>query len=188
MTQLSPSFLENILLIIISRLKTRNPLADSEDPDEMLHNAVLHQGLHCLLRQSIFRERNTIFLEMIACDPLVDTMDHPDLTVSTSWEIPLVLKGYNTEKAWSHSYPSLVLVQPRKTRPYITERLLMGRKESNQTNMVTLVGPGIYSINTFFYYLNIDFFGRAKSKIIDKEQTEKNAKKSLQYLSCKCHL
>ena len=29
--------------------------------------------------------------------------------------------------------PSLVLVQPRKTRPFITERLLMGRKESNQT-------------------------------------------------------
>ena len=29
--------------------------------------------------------------------------------------------------------PSLVLVQPRKTRPYITERLLMGSKESNQT-------------------------------------------------------
>ena len=30
--------------------------------------------------------------------------------------------------------PSLVLVQPRKTRPFITERLFMGRKESNQTN------------------------------------------------------
>ena len=30
--------------------------------------------------------------------------------------------------------PSLVLVHPRKTRPFITERLLMGRKESNQTN------------------------------------------------------
>ena len=30
--------------------------------------------------------------------------------------------------------PSLVLARPRKTRPYITERLLMGRKESNQTN------------------------------------------------------
>ena len=28
--------------------------------------------------------------------------------------------------------PSLVLVQPRKARPYITERLLMGRKESKQ--------------------------------------------------------
>ena len=30
--------------------------------------------------------------------------------------------------------PSLVLIQPRKTRPFITERLLMGRKESIQTN------------------------------------------------------
>ena len=29
--------------------------------------------------------------------------------------------------------PSLVLVQPRKTGPFINERLLMGRKESNQT-------------------------------------------------------
>ena len=34
-----------------------------------------------------------------------------------------------------HISPSLVMVQPRKTHPYITERLLMGRKEeSNQTN------------------------------------------------------
>ena len=31
--------------------------------------------------------------------------------------------------------PSLVLVQPRKTHPYITERLLMGRTESNQTKI-----------------------------------------------------
>ena len=30
--------------------------------------------------------------------------------------------------------PSLVLVQPRNTRPFITDRLIMGRKESNQTN------------------------------------------------------
>ena len=32
--------------------------------------------------------------------------------------------------------PSLVLFQHRKTRPYITERLLMGRKKSNQTNKI----------------------------------------------------
>ena len=32
--------------------------------------------------------------------------------------------------------PSLVLVQPRETRPFITERLLIGRKESNQTSKV----------------------------------------------------
>ena len=41
--------------------------------------------------------------------------------------------------------PSLILVQPRKTRPFITERLLMGRKESNQTNK-TLSALGISSI------------------------------------------
>ena len=34
---------------------------------------------------------------------------------------------------------SLVLVQPRKTHPYITERLLMGRKESNQTNITKYI-------------------------------------------------
>ena len=35
--------------------------------------------------------------------------------------------------------PSLVLVQPRKTHPLITERLLMGRKESNQTNKIIII-------------------------------------------------
>ena len=33
-----------------------------------------------------------------------------------------------------HIYPSLVLVQPGKNRPFLTERLLIGCKESNQTN------------------------------------------------------
>ena len=37
------------------------------------------------------------------------------------------------EQIYKNIYPSLVHVQPRKIRPYITERLLMGRKESNQT-------------------------------------------------------
>ena len=32
-------------------------------------------------------------------------------------------------------YPSLVLVQPRKTHPCLTKRLLMERKESNQTKL-----------------------------------------------------
>ena len=35
-----------------------------------------------------------------------------------------------------HINPSLVLVQPRKTCPYITERFLMGRKESKQTKLL----------------------------------------------------
>ena len=42
-----------------------------------------------------------------------------------TWELVSLSKNIN---------PSLVLAQPRKTRPFITERLLMGRKESNQTN------------------------------------------------------
>ena len=43
-------------------LYTGNPLtstlANREDPDEMLHNAAFHQGLHCLLRlkQSSMKE------------------------------------------------------------------------------------------------------------------------------------
>ena len=32
-------------------------LAICEDPDEMLHNAALHQGLHCLLRQNRSSEK-----------------------------------------------------------------------------------------------------------------------------------
>ena len=36
------------------------------------------------------------------------------------------------------SYHSLVLVKPRKTRPYLSERLLMGREESNQTYKQTI--------------------------------------------------
>ena len=39
--------------------------------------------------------------------------------------------------------PSLVLVQPKKTGPYITERLLMGRKESNQ--QILTCEPKIYN-------------------------------------------
>ena len=37
--------------------------------------------------------------------------------------------------SWArHIYPSLVLNQSRKIRPCLTGRLLMGRKQSNQTN------------------------------------------------------
>ena len=45
--------------------------------------------------------------------------------------------------------PSLVLVHSRKTRPFITERLLMGRKESNQTKRNKI----IYTIH--FAYLKV---------------------------------
>ena len=51
-------------------------------------------------------------------------------------------RGHGFKPHWRHcvvslsknSNPSLVLVQPMKTHPFLTGRLLMGRKESNQTN------------------------------------------------------
>ena len=52
-------------------------------------------------------------------------------------------KGRKFEPYWHHCVvslskninPSLVLVQPRKTCPFITEGLLIGHKESKQTTL-----------------------------------------------------
>ena len=61
---------------MINPLCTRNPLTgnltNSENPDEMLHYAAFHQGLHCLLRHQ--RKIKYIF-EIIICVPSVYTMD-----------------------------------------------------------------------------------------------------------------
>ena len=45
---------------------------------------IFHQGLHCLLRQNLSSEKEIFFffLEIIASDPSIYTMDHPDLNVS----------------------------------------------------------------------------------------------------------
>ena len=62
------------------------------------------------------------------------------LCVSSLWLFYILLCGFEPHRRHcvvslsKNIYPSLVLVKPRKTRPFITERLLMGRKESNQTN------------------------------------------------------
>ena len=77
--------------------------------------------------------------------------------------------------------PSLVLVQPRKTRLFITERLLMGREELNQTNnhgfyyndylllllfLFHLINSfhNVLKINTnFFFYLFLSFIYNFKA-------------------------
>ena len=48
--------------------------------------------------------------------------------------------------------PSLVLVQPRKIRPFITERLLMGCKESNQTNKQNKPESKQLNKNMYMYF------------------------------------
>ena len=50
-----------------------------------------------------------------------------------------------------HIYPSLVLVQPRKTGPCLTERLLMGRKESDQ---IKVKGASTILLSTHKLYVN----------------------------------
>ena len=52
-------------------------LANSEGPDEMLHNETFHQGPHCLLRQNLSSEKVMQFdLEIITCDPSIYTRIH----------------------------------------------------------------------------------------------------------------
>ena len=47
----------------------------SEDTDEMLHYNGIPSGYTLFAKsQSTFRERNTTFLEIVTCDPLVYTM------------------------------------------------------------------------------------------------------------------
>ena len=69
------------------------------------------------------------------------------------------LRGRWFESHWRHCVvslrkninPSLVLVQPRKTCPFITERLLMGRKESNQTNKTYSNWPSLHMTLVYLY-------------------------------------
>ena len=64
-------------------------LANSIDPDEMQHNAVFHQGLHCLLQ--IKQPAGTEIyhtIETSTCDPLNNTMDSPIFIVLKSMENP----------------------------------------------------------------------------------------------------
>ena len=47
------------------------------------------------------------------------------------------------------------MVQPRKTRPFITERLLMGRKESNQTKQKSWLAGEEFNKPVKTYFLKM---------------------------------
>ena len=54
--------------------------ANSEDPDEMQHDAAFHLGLHCLLRLKEHSETEIHhYIENSTCDPLNHTMGSPIL-------------------------------------------------------------------------------------------------------------
>ena len=65
----------------------------------------------------------------------------------TQTEGPRVRASLRCGHLARHIYPSLVLVQPWKTRPCLTERLLMGRKESNQTKKKHPVKSQRYTVS-----------------------------------------
>ena len=123
----------------------------------MPHNAAFHRGLHCSLRiKLIFIEKIQYFWgKIVACDPSLDTMDHPDITVSNFMGNSIGFKRVKLQKKHGHT------------------------------------GWFRYIFHKYIsYYLNIDFFGRANCKIIDKEQTKKKPRNNLynnSHVSCKCH-
>ena len=79
-------------------------MANSEDPDEMLHNVAFHQGLRCLLRQHHSSEKKIqYFFEIITCDPSLYIIDHPDLTVSNFMGNSIGIKRVNWTYQGCHS-------------------------------------------------------------------------------------
>ena len=63
------------------------------------------------------------------------------------------------------------MVQPRKTRPCLTERSLMGRKESNQTKIIIIIIIKIIIIIIKRYQIN------RFSKFTSRTDTQKLANK-----------
>ena len=60
---------------------------NSEDADEMPHNAAFHQGLHFLLDKNVLQKKiYTYHLELIICDPTISTMNHPKSIISNQKE------------------------------------------------------------------------------------------------------
>ena len=73
-------------------------LANSEDTNEMPHNATFYQGLHCLLRQNRSSEKEKdIFWEIVKCDPSIYTIDQPVfiVCVCSFMENSIALKRVN---------------------------------------------------------------------------------------------
>ena len=73
-------------------------LANSEDLDEMLHDAAFHQGLHCLLSKikTIFRKRITIsFRNLLPVIPQYIQWTIKGVLFQTRRENSFVHKGLN---------------------------------------------------------------------------------------------
>ena len=61
----------------------------------MPHDVAFHQGLYYLLRKNRSSEKEKRFFEIITCEPLIYTMDHPDLIVCSCMEKSIGLRKVN---------------------------------------------------------------------------------------------
>ena len=86
----------------------------NRDPDQMLHSAASDLGLHCLPIYMSHKKDTKCIWE--SSGSVVECLTRDPGAAGLSLSSITALCPY-----W-------------KTRPYITEKLLMGRKESNQTN------------------------------------------------------
>ena len=100
------------------------------------------------------------------------------------------LSGVTAACPWArYINPSLVLVQPIKTRPYITERLMMGRKESNPTKEPN--GGKDYGIQvirsngSFPFHSNVHFLS-LKRPFISASLSSKSAQTSFADKKSRC--
>ena len=72
-------------------------MANSKDPDDMSQNAEFLQGMHCLLRQNLYSDKEIqCFMEFITLTLNIYTIDYPDLTVSNFMEKSIDLQKVNT--------------------------------------------------------------------------------------------
>ena len=104
-------------------------VADPEGVNGVHINPTLRPNFFIFMKNEAAKSTNPV--------PIILYMSKPPLR---NPESILVFAGITA--LWSLSkthYPSLVLVQPRKTCPCLTERFLMGHKESNQTKQSGLV-------------------------------------------------
>ena len=85
-------------------------LANSEDSDEMPHNAAFHQGLHCLLRQNhLLGTEIHLNWKMTTCHPIKYIMDHSIL-------IALICMGkfIRIQRVELHGYTGFLRTWPIK--------------------------------------------------------------------------
>ena len=76
-------------------------LANSEDPDEVQHNAAFHLGLHCLLRLKQHSGAEIHNFENSTCDPLKYTMSSSKLIVSICMDKSIRIQRVNDNKLLS---------------------------------------------------------------------------------------